>query len=73
MTRAYFQSAHPNPTRYDVRKPRITPTHEKTYLLDNIPRELMTQAKTKARYNGVPLKWVLINLLEQWVNDERTV
>lgn len=48
---------------------------EMKYLLENVPRDLMTRAKGKARAQDPPVsvKWVLIKLLEQWVNGRRQV
>ena len=58
-----------------VRKPRNNADDEMKYLLENIPRELMARAQTKARRRSprVSIKRVLLSLLEQWVNGDRTV
>jgi len=45
------------------------------YLLENVPRALIAKAKIKGRQHDPPvsIKWVLIKLLEQWVNGQRHV
>ena len=72
MNKSSLQSAGSSSTGY-VRKPRTNTRQEMKYLLENVPRELMAKAKTKARRHRIPMKWVLIKLLEQWVNGDRTV
>jgi hypothetical protein len=48
---------------------------EMKYLLENVPRDLIHRAKEKARLQDPPVsvKWVLIKLLEQWVNGSRKI
>jgi hypothetical protein len=44
-----------------------------TYLWEDVPRELMQKAKAKGRAQDPPVsvKWVLVKLLQQWVDGSR--
>lgn len=46
---------------------------EMSYFLENIPRELLMRAREKARSLNPPVavKWVIIQLLQQWVDGKR--
>jgi len=48
-----------------ARKSRAVQNGEHTYLWENIPRALWDQASAQA--GGVPMKRVLVRLLEKWV------
>jgi hypothetical protein len=63
----------PKPRR--IRPERKNTAAQTSYLLENIPRELLERAKTKARHLDPPVavKWVLIQLLRQWVDGKRRV
>lgn len=48
--------------------------NETSYLLENIPKDLWTRAKTKCAQHDPPLaiKWLLLELLTHWVEHGPT-
>lgn len=52
--------------------PKMSP-EKMTYLWEDVPRELMQKAKAKGRAQDPPVsvKWVLVKLLQQWVDGSR--